>query len=98
MPRAKADAVLAAARRSVGELRRADRLDPADAVTVALLLQLARRLDHADPDTAPAQVASLARALLATIRQLLGGAVDSDDSLGDLLAAIAGTVGHPENS
>ena len=90
---ARKTGVAAAAHRTVLALRREDRLDPADDVTVALVLELARRLDQADAEVAPAQVASLARAMLAAVRQLLGGAVESDDSLADLLAAVSGSVG-----
>jgi hypothetical protein len=90
---AKVHGLYPAARRSVAALRKEDRLDPADEVTAELVLALARRLDEASPEVGPAQVASLARALLASVKHLTGSASDDSDALGDLLAALSGPLG-----
>jgi len=87
-----------AARRSVAALRKEDRLDPADEVTAELVLSMARRLDGVGPDVGPAQVASLARALLAAVKHLTGGSSDDTDAITDLLTALSGPLGDPPNT
>jgi len=87
-----------AAARSIRALRKEDRLDPADEVTAELVLALAARLDAVEGDVGPAQVASLARALLAAVKHLTGGTGDDSDAVADLLATLSGPLGDRPNT
>jgi P27 family predicted phage terminase small subunit len=76
---------------TIATLRHTGRLEKADDATVALARTLAQALDTVDPETQPAQLASIARAQLATIKLLRGVADDGDSGSGgldELLAAL----------
>jgi hypothetical protein len=88
----------AAAEHTISALRGGGRIEDADAATVALVRHLAGALDLVDPGEWPAQVASLARAQLAALKMLRGVGDDSDDSLGDLVAALSGPMGDAPES
>jgi hypothetical protein len=89
----------AAIERTVAALRSGGRIEEVDAATVALARHLAAALDAVDPVEYPAQVASLARAQLGTLRILRGAAVDADDDgLADLVAALSGPMGDAPES
>jgi hypothetical protein len=85
--------------RTVVALRATGRLEPVDEATVALARTLAMALDVADPEESPAQLASLARAQLSTLKLLRGvNDTDGDDGLNDLLAALHGPMGDAPES
>jgi P27 family predicted phage terminase small subunit len=75
---------------TIGALRATGRLEKVDSAAVALTRTLAEALDVVDPESYPAQLASLARAQLATLHVLRGGANDDTGSasLDELLAAL----------
>jgi hypothetical protein len=86
----------AAARRTIRSLRRSGSLEEVDSLAVANVMFTARLLDELQPDTSPAQVASLTRAHLAACKALLGdedGAVDA--GLGAVIAALATPPSYP---
>jgi hypothetical protein len=81
----------------IAALRRTGRIEDVDAAAVALLRHTARALDEVDPVLWPAQVASLARVHLATLRDLRGTR-DDDTSITALLAALSAPVGDPADT
>jgi hypothetical protein len=81
--------------RTVAGLRDAGRLEAADEAAVALARTLAGALDTVDPVVWPAQVASLARAQLATLKLLRGVADDDRDAGLDELLAALGNASEP---
>jgi hypothetical protein len=90
----------AALERTITALRNGGRLEDVDAAAVALARHLAGALDEVDAEARPAQVASLARVQLATLRTLRGIDDDSqrDADVGDLLAILSSEVGNPPQS
>jgi hypothetical protein len=79
-----------AARKTILARRRDRGLPSVDALAEAHVLFIADRLDHLDPDTDPAQVASLFRTALAARRDLLEDDAASDDGgLSEVLALLA---------
>ena len=76
--------------RSLKCMRDAGKIEEVDDALVALARHLADALDSVDPVEQPAQTASLARAQLATLRVLMGGA---DDDPGLDLAAVLAAMG-----
>jgi transposase len=81
----------AAIERTITALRRGGRLEPVDAAGIALARHLAAALDVVDPEHYTAQLASLARVHLATLRQLRGmdDRNEGDPDLGELLSYLA---------
>jgi hypothetical protein len=53
----------------------------------------AEQLDHLDPDTSPAQKASLTRAHLAATKSLLGRDGGDDGTMAEVIAALATPMG-----
>jgi len=89
----------AAVERTITGLRNLGRLEPVDDATVALTRTLADAMDRVDPTTYPAQLASLARAQLASLRMLRGASEDDSDSgLSDIIAALSSPMGDAPES
>lgn len=85
--------------RTVDALRQVGRLEPVDEATVALGRTLAEALDVVDSEQFPAQVASLSRAHLATIRMLRGVAAGDDDGgISDWIAGLSAPMGDAQES
>jgi hypothetical protein len=84
-----------ATERTITALRAGGRLEHVDAAAVALARHLAAALDDVDAAERPAQVASLARVQLATLRTLRGVDDDAarDPDVGELLAILSSEVG-----
>jgi hypothetical protein len=88
-----------ATERTLTALRQVGRLEPVDEAAVGLARSLAEALDRVDPETYPAQLASVARVHLSTIRLLRGNPEDDSDSgLGDWLAGLSRTMGDAPES
>jgi hypothetical protein len=87
----------AATEHTITALRAGGKIEAVDAAAIALARHLAAALDEVDPEARPAQVASLARVHLATLRTLRGVDDDSerDADVGDLLALLSTEVGNP---
>jgi P27 family predicted phage terminase small subunit len=85
----------AATERTLKSLSEGGRLEPIDAAAVALTRTLAEALDRVDPETYPAQMATLARVQLAALRMLRGKSDDDDDSaaLSDPISAMSTEMG-----
>jgi hypothetical protein len=83
-----------ATERTVEGLRKGGRLELADEASIALARTMAEALDTVDAEQYPAQLASLARVHLSTLR-LLRGKPDNDDDAGvaDWLAALSSPMG-----
>jgi hypothetical protein len=88
----------AAVERTVTALRAGGRLETVDAATIALARHLAAALDTVDPAENPAQVASLARVHLSTVKLLRGAAVDDDDGFAEVVAAMSTKMGDAPES
>ena len=90
----------AAIERTLKSLGAVGRLEPVDAATVALTRTLAEALDRVDPETYPAQMATLARVQLAALRMLRGKVEDDDDgaALSDFIAAMSSPMGDAPES
>jgi P27 family predicted phage terminase small subunit len=90
----------AAIEKTVAALRSGGRLTDVDAAAVAMARHLAEALDRVDPARWPAQVASLARVQLATLRTLRGLDDEPGDAYGidELLAGLSAPVGDPEDA
>jgi P27 family predicted phage terminase small subunit len=89
-----------ATERTVEGLRRGGRLDSVvDDASIALARTLAEALDRVDPETFPAQLASLARVHLSAIRALRGQSEDDNDSgISDWVATLSGALGDAPES
>jgi len=87
-----------AAERTLVALRQVGRLEPVDEATVGLARTLAEAIDVVDPIEQPAQLASLSRAYLATLRMLRGGDGDGDDHLADWLSGLSSPMGDAAES
>jgi hypothetical protein len=92
---ARKPGLVAATRRTVRALRRAGSLEEVDSLSVASVLFTADALDHLEPDTSPAQRASLIRAHLAAVKLLLGrDGADSDDAYAAVIEALSTPLGY----
>jgi hypothetical protein len=77
----------------VAALRAGGRLEPVDAALLAVGRTLAADMD--DPDGTTTQTAW---AYLAVLKTLRGAAVDADDGLAELVAALSGPMGDAPES
>jgi hypothetical protein len=89
----------AATERTITALRAGGKIEVVDAAAIALARHLATALDEVDPEVRPAQVASLARVHLATLRTLRGvdDGSERDADVGDLLALLSTEVPDTPN-
>jgi P27 family predicted phage terminase small subunit len=86
-----------ATERTIEALAQGGRLEQVDDAILELVRTIAGALDHVDPESYPAQMASLARVQLAAIK-MLRGQHDDTDALSDLLAALSSKVGDAPES
>jgi phage terminase small subunit len=85
----------AAIEKTLKSLTDGGKLEAVDSATVALTRTLAEALDRVDPETYPAQMATLARVQLAALRLLRGKQDDDDDNaaLSDFIASMSAEMG-----
>jgi P27 family predicted phage terminase small subunit len=85
----------AAIERTLKSLHDGGKIEAVDAAAVALTRTLAEALDRIDPETYPAQMATLARVQLSALRMLRGSKDDDNDNaaLSDLIAAMSTEMG-----
>jgi P27 family predicted phage terminase small subunit len=90
----------AAIEKTISALRSGGRISEVDAAAIAMARHVAEALDRVDAARWPAQVATLVRAQLETVRTLRGLDDESggDVSVVDLLTALSAPVGDPEES